>query len=185
MNYIINLFGTGIRLWDCQIDKDQFDDMNTVRMKHNANWENLLFDFDFLKHYGYNHWSDLSTKSPQIGFLLNPYNIIEIKHSGKLVLRFKSVDLDFNQVLFPLYQTTLIKKENIHHPNEVQLKLIQFEKGLIAKYKYETEMFKIEEVSFNLDKIHSDIFLDSISVNSIQLNISQDDTVVIGTKIIH
>jgi hypothetical protein len=39
MNYIINLFGTGIRYWHCEVDQDMFDEMNRIRIKNQVEWE--------------------------------------------------------------------------------------------------------------------------------------------------
>ncbi len=184
MKFIINLFGTGIRYWDCQIDQDMYDDMNRIRLKHNVDWEKILFDLDFLNHYGFNNWSELSNSDSITGFLLNSSNIIEIKQGGKLVSRFKSSELDHSQVLFPLYNTVNAKKSKTKQTNGVHFKLVQYEKGLIAKLKFEAEIFSIQDVTFQIDTMQSEIFLSKISVNSLPLDIAQEDNLIIGTKII-
>lgn len=185
MKFIINLFGSGIRFWECQIDQDIYDDMNRIREKHNVDWEKILFDLHFLNHYGYNHWSELSKCAPTTGFLLNSSNIIEIKQGGKLVSRFKSLELENSQVLFPLYNTVNAKKSKTTQTNGVHFNLIQYEKGLIAKLKFEAEIFSIQHVTFHIDTLESEIFLSSISVNSLPLYIAQEDTLIVGTKIIY
>jgi hypothetical protein len=141
MKYVINLFGTGIRYWDCHVEKEIFDEMSKIKLKHNVEWENLLFDLDFLQHYGFDHWSELSPNSPRIGFLLKTENTIEIKQGSKLITRFKSSELDEKQVLFPLYQTkeAAIPERSIE--NHIYLKLLQLEKGLISKYCFQTDVF--------------------------------------------
>jgi len=68
--------------------------MKKIKLKHNVEWENLFFDFDFLNHYGFNHWSELSRTPPKVVFLINSSNLIEIKQAGKLITRFKSNELD-------------------------------------------------------------------------------------------
>lgn len=184
MKYIINLFGTGIRFWDCQIDRNIFDDMSKIKLKHIVEWENLLFNLDFLKHYGFEHWSELSPTPPKTGFLLTAHNIIEVKQKGKLITRFKSNELDNSQVLFPLYRTKENPKSESNLNNDVQLKLIQFEKGLIAKFAFQTDMFSIDTLEFNLEKMESMKFLESICFNSSKLEIVLEDTVIVGTKVI-
>jgi hypothetical protein len=184
MKFIINLFGTGIRFWECQIDQDIYDDMNKIRIKHNVDWEKILFDLDFLQHYGFNNWSELSNSDSITGFLLNSSNIIEIKQGVKLVSRFKSNELDHSQVLFPLYNTVNAKKSQTKQTNGVHFKLLQYEKGLIAKLKFEAEIFSINDITFYIDTIQSEIFLSSIYVHSMPLDIVQEDTLIVGTKII-
>jgi len=65
MGYIINLFGTGIRYWNCEVAQEVFDDMNRIRGKNQVAWEQVLFDLDFLNHYGFGHWSELAKSSDQ------------------------------------------------------------------------------------------------------------------------
>lgn len=184
MKFIINLFGTGVRFWECQIDQDMYDDMNRIREKHNVDWEKILFDLHFLNHYGYNHWSELSSTQSKTGFLLTAHNIIEVKQKGKLITRLKSNELDNSQVLFPLYRTKENSKSESNLNNDVQLKLIQFEKGLIAKFAFQTDMFSIDTLEFNLENMDTMNFLESISFNSSKLDILLEDTVIVGTKVI-
>lgn len=158
--------------------------MKKIKLKHNVEWENLFFDFDFLNHYGFNHWSELSRTPPKVVFLINSSNLIEIKQAGKLITRFKSNELDQHQVLFPLYRTKENRKPEPTLNNEVQLKLIQFEKGLIAKFVFQSDKFSIDTLEFNLDKIESLNFLESICFDSSKLEINLEDTVIVGTKVI-
>lgn len=141
MKYVINLFGTGIRVWSCQIDHEVFDDMTKIKLKHHVEWENLLFNLDFLNHYGFNHWSELSRNKPKTGFLLKTDNFIEIKQSSKRIAHFKSIELDEKQVLFPLYRTEHVLKSEPSIENHVCFKLLQFEKGLIGKFRFSGDFF--------------------------------------------
>lgn len=154
------------------------------KLKHIAEWENLLFDLDFLKHYDFEHWIELSSTPPKIGFLLTVHNIIEIKQKGKFITRFKTNELDKSQVLFPLYQTKENRKPEPTLNNDLQLKLIQFEKGLIAKFVFQSDMFSIDTLEFNLEKMESMNFLESICFNSSKLEIVLEDNVIVGTKVI-
>ena len=105
MNYILNLFGTGIRYWICEIPISVFEEMTRIQIKQKVEWEQLLFDFDFLKHFGYHHWSELSKHPEQTGFLLDPQNRIEIKQGSKFIARFRANELTNHETLFPLYQS--------------------------------------------------------------------------------
>src|SRR5574343_120264 len=169
MKYVINLFGTGIRYWDCHVEKEIFDDMSKIKLKHN----------------GFDHWSELSSNSPRIGFLLKTENTIEIKQGGKLITRFTSSELDEKQVLFPLFRTKLVATSAQGIENHIYIKLLQLEKGLIAKYRFQTDIFSLENLMFNLATIDTFDFLESIQLNSVPLDIVQEDTLIIGTKIIH
>lgn len=184
MTYILNLFGTGLRYWICEIPAPIFEEMNTIRQNKSVEWENLLFDFDFLKHFGYKHWSELSSQRAQTGFLLDPQNRIEIKQGAKFVARFRSSELDSRETIFPLYNTTrhafpLQKKIDIH-----SLLLIQFEKGLIGKYELNTEQLQIERLEFLLTSTPLPEIITGITYDNRPLKFLKDDTLITGTKVL-
>jgi hypothetical protein len=188
MNYIINLFGTGIRYWNCELDQTVFDDMNRIRMKNQVEWEQVLFDLDFLSHYGFAHWSELSkspaqpgTEAAQRGFLLDPQNRIEIKQGGKLLSRFRANELDTAATLFPLYSTSYREEEHEATPTKTSFQLIQFEKGLIGKFKFEADHFSIDQLHYVLSRIGNNTFLSHIQLGEQFLESSQEDCVVVGS----
>ena len=183
MNYIINLFGTGIRYWNCEIDIDVFNDMNQRIQKHNVRWEEMLFDLEILNHYGFEHWSKLSLKPANVGFLLDARNRIEIKQESKLITRFKATDLKTELTLFPLYQTVFIKESTEDKAEIKSFKLIQMEKGLIGKYKFQSEKFSIDQLRFTTSSIEKKHFLLQIQVDDRILVSSQEDILVIGGEV--
>lgn len=183
MNYIINLFGTGIRYWNCEIGIDMFNDMNQRIQKHNVKWEDLLFDLEILNHYGFEHWSRLSSKPANVGFLLEARNRIEIKQESKLITRFKANDLKTELTLFPLYQTVFIKESTEDKADIKSFKLIQMEKGLIGKYKFQSENFSIVQLAFTLSSIEKKQFLLQMKVEDRILVSSQEDNVITGGEV--
>ncbi len=184
MNYIINLFGTGIRYWHCEVGQNMFDDMNRIRLKNKVEWEQVLFDLDFLNHYGFSHWSELSTSPGKVGFLLTPLNRIEIKKGSKLVMRFQANELDTETTLFPLYRTSLMDEPIIEKSESKCFRLLQFEKGLIGKYKFETETFSIEQMNYVLSTIGTTKFLASVQFGDARLESTQEDCLVIGGEVV-
>jgi hypothetical protein len=183
MNYIINLFGTGIRYWNCELPIDVFNDMHQRIQKHNVRWEEMLFDLEILNHYGFEHWSKLSSKPANVGFLLQPQNRIEIKQESKLITRFKAIDLKTELTLFPLYQTVFINESTENKADIKSFKLIQMEKGLIGKYKFQSENFSIDQLAFTLSSIEKKQFLLQIQVEDRILASSQEDNVIIGGEV--
>ena len=184
MNYIINLFGTGIRYWNCELPIDVFNDMNQRIQKHNVRWEDMLFDLEILNHYGFEHWSKLSTKPGNVGFLLEARNRIEIKQESKLITRFKAIDLNTELTLFPLYQTVFIKESTEDKADIKSFKLIQMEKGLIGKYKFQSENFSIDQLVFALSSIEKKHFLFQIQVEDRILVSTQEDNLIIGGEVL-
>lgn len=183
MNYIINLFGTGIRYWNCELDQAVFDDMERIRLKNKVEWEQVLFNLEFLNHYGFSHWSELSPEPATIGFLLDPLNRIEIKHGSKLITRFQANELDTATTLFPLYQTTYHQASRSEKPNIKSFQLIQFEKGLIGKFKFESDTFSIEQLNYILSSVGRTKFLSTIKFGDSFLESKQEDGLVTGGEV--
>lgn len=184
MTYILNLFGTGIRFWICEIPTPLFEEMNKIRCQHKVEWEDILFDLGFLEHVGFSHWSELSSRPEQIGFLLESTNRVEIKQGAKFLARFKASELREDVTLFPLFQTNFEKLE-LSESNEFKtVVLVQYEKGLITKFSYHADYFSIDHLTFGIRCIQDQVFLGDIIHTSASLNHVSDDTLVLGTKVI-
>lgn len=182
-SFIINLFGTGIRYWCCEVPIEMYDEMKLIKEKKQVGWENLLFDFDFLNHFGFNHWSELSILQEQIGFLVIPENRVEIKSGSKFITRFRAVDLNNTGTLFRLYNTNLAKQIIENKPLSKSFILINYEKGLIAKYQFITEYFKIENLVFHLETFGESLILKNINHKSVIIPRIADDSLTISTKV--
>ena len=183
MSFLLNLFGTGIRYWVCDIPTEQFNEMEQIRIKHSVEWEVLLSDFDFLKHYDYAHWSEISSFSEQKGFYLNSHNKVEIKEKNRFIARFKADELMNANALFPLYKTFNLHSNFPNHPATERLIIKQEETGLFAKYELFTEEFQIEKLQFQLEITEQHSLLKSIIYPEISIIEQKEDTVVTGISI--
>ncbi len=150
--YVINLIGKGIRYWLYSPTKEEYGVMMEIKRISDKSWSELFFDFDFLKLLNRNHWSELAI-SERNGFLLLPGNLIEIRKKNRVLEKFDSIDLIRQTAIFPLYQTTnnLLKINN-----SVQFAIIQFEKGLIAKYEIHSDKLDLNQLVFNLVNTHNE-----------------------------
>ncbi len=88
-----------------------------------------------------------------VGFLFEARNRIEIKQESILITRFKAIDLNTELTLFPLYKTVFIKESAEDNADRKSFNLIQMEKGLMGKYKFQSEKFSIDQLSFTLSSI--------------------------------
>jgi hypothetical protein len=183
VSFLLNLFGTGIRYWICDIPTEQFNEMEQIRVKHSVEWEELLCDFDFLKHYGYAHWSELSSYPEQKGFYLNSHNKAEIKEKNRFIARFKAEELMNTNALFPLYKTFNLHSNFPNHPATERLIIKQEETGLFAKYELFTEDFLIEELQFQLEITEQYSLLTGIKYPEISIIEQKEDTVITGITI--
>jgi hypothetical protein len=167
----INMYGDGVRVWLCHVKKDLLLRMDEAR-KH-LPWEFVLFDLEFLNHFGFDHWSQLSPKKEQLGFYLTEKNIIEIKQGNKKLSRFYSSELTENNLLFPIYNTieSIIEKES-------SFILIEKETGLIMSYSINAEKIQMDDLLFHISPLQNKLILSTISYRNTNLIVSKTDTVV-------
>lgn len=184
MTYIINLFGIGIRYWICELPEAMYQEMQQIGRKHKVEWEQLLFDFDLLGHFGYSHWSQLSAFPEQTGFLLDPQNRIEIKQGAKFIARFRANELTNDTTLFPLYNSRQIEWHPEHQTAGKSFLLLQHEKGLIGKYKIDQPHFHIDDLEFQWKKVNDFRFLAKIKQQSQPLKRSANDALCISVQAI-
>jgi len=184
-NYILNLFGTGLRYWICEIPKPVFEEMTKIKTKKKVEWEQVLFDFDFLKHFGYDHWSELSSFPEQTGFLLDHQNRIEIKQGAKFIARFKAHELKNQETLFPLYQafTNPFKMDESFGTKRFILML--FEKGQIGKFHFNADQFTINDLKFGLIKMKDLYFLKDVHYKNKRLENSSNDSLSVSSRVIN
>lgn len=183
MSYVINFLGSGIRYWICELPIAQFKEMEQIRIKHHVDWVDLLFDFNFLQHFGYQHWNELAILPAQMGFLITAQNKIEIKKGSKFLSKFFASDLLNQSALFPLYQTSSSLIKLLKQEQKQQLILLQIEKGLIAKLKVNDERLEMEDLCFELCSMQDLSFISSIDYKGSKLLIKQDDTVSISSRV--
>jgi len=180
----INLFGTGLRYWQCEIPLELFEEMQQFRLARNEQWENLLFDFGFLERFGYKHWSDLSTEKEHVGLLVDPMNKIEIKQAQRIISRFQASELTGDDTLFQLHNTaittfTFQKKEDVK-----QFVLVHFEKGLIGKFQLDNHPFDVQNLSYEVKQLNKLHFLAEISYQNELLRNRRTDSVTVSSLII-
>lgn len=186
MSIIINLFGEGIRYWICDIPIQQFNEFEKIKKRNNLDWETMLFDFDFLTHFGYSHWSELSKNQEVKIFLLNHSNKLEIKERNKILLKKPSIDLLNKSSLFDLYSTEVIHFNFLMKRDFKSIVLIQNEIGLIAKYQIETSSFYIDKLNFqivNNTKKVLDGILTNLHYENKRLKIISEDVLVRSMKV--
>ena len=187
MSYFINLFGTGIRYWTCNVPKDLFNQMDQERLKTNIDWETLIYDQGFLKMFGYKNFQDLSKAKEKIGFILNKGNKIEIKQRAKYLLKTSSRELYGDESLFPKFQTEIINLDFVPKDDMILMIIIQTEVGLIGKFTIENELFNIDQLTFRLTKLlpeDSDLVLFELNYDSKKLRSIKDDSVIRNTKVV-
>jgi hypothetical protein len=187
MAVVLNLFGEGLRCWVCDIPLAQFQEMLAIKERHQLPWERLFFDFDFIKHYGFDHWSEMATRGEHRFFALKKNNSIELKEKRKMLFKIDADELDLNFTLFPIFQISV--EENIRFPKLPGMKtilLVEQETGCFGKFEIQTTTFDINQLQFlTLHAIESYLYPALVAINYAgeNLQLVSDDLVVRGTGV--
>ena len=182
--HILNLFGDGVRYWICDLDAPVMEPVIDYKEKHLLAWDQVLFDLSALKRLGYTHWGDLAFYPEKSGMILSENNRIELKKASRFLEKFRAEKLISEDLIFPQYQTEII-------PSEIfllnQLVILQFETGLIGKYRIEVEKIRMDDLTFILEqpiRSEEDLLLTGLTYKGELLFKTEEDTVVRGLRVV-
>ena len=182
--YVINLFGDGIRYWICDTSSPKWRPLLQFKEENSLEWNEMLFDLSLLERFGFDYWSSLATEPECFGFLLSAKNRIELKKGGRFLDKFKSNELYNDTTLFPQFQTE-IRKTRLRN-SEIAV-IMQFETGLIGKYKIDSKTLLIDDIKFILEQVipnEKDLLFTGLKFCGTELLTAKQDTVVRGMKCI-
>lgn len=180
--YTINLLGNSLRVWQCNVSDQLFQDMNYAAKKYNMNLKELIFDLDFLGAFSFRHWSEIGSSKEYHFFDLSNRNSIEIKQGRKKILKINSIELKQENLLFPIYNTNsselILQKEN---SDDNLFILFQKEIGLFGKIELKTSNFDINKLSFEMVSninLFEGSMLYQLNYDSKIIKIKSDDTLI-------
>ena len=178
MSTIINLFGTGIRCWICEIPMHRYKQLKEVAAFHNTTFFNIIFDLEVLQNLGYNHWNNIFPIEEIVGFIIDDRNKVEIKNGTKIVSKFISNQILGKESLFNLYSTKEVDFKTVHRANYKYILIGQKEIGSY-KYRINTDEFEIEKLCFSFCKgINKENSVVTISYGNSNLYPIKTDTMI-------
>lgn len=178
MSTIINLFGTGIRCWICEIPIHRYNQLKEVAAFHETTLDNILFDLEILQRLGYKHWKSIFAIEEINGFLIEERNKVEIKNGRSIITKFNANQILGREAFFKLYTTKEVYFKITNRPEHKYLLIGQKEIGSY-KYKVETDTFEIEKLCFSFCKgINNENSVVTISYNNKSLKPIKTDTII-------
>ena len=187
MSFIINLFGEGARYWICHIPVDRFNEFKHIKEKNDISWETLLFNLDFLAHFGYKHWSELSDEPEIKGFFIKSQNTIEIKEKKRMIMKIKAHQILNIESLFDLYSTEEVSINFESKENHQSILISQVETGLFAKYALNKTSFNIDDLLFSITDVNyneTNQMILNLSYENKTLIPSNEDTLIRSFKVV-
>jgi hypothetical protein len=176
--YRINMFGTGIRFWLCQIPNDVFSMIQKVQERETEDLENLLFNLEFLNQLGYDHWTDLHVIDSGRGFLLDAKNRIEIKLKSKRLKTIQGSELIHSPLLIDPYKVVENKDFFLKEKGFQRVVLLQMETGKYAQFEMDLDSFDVSKLVFRLNYLRINQVIGESFVNGIEY----DNELLIGRK---
>jgi hypothetical protein len=186
MSMLINLFGTAVRYWLCELPREEFRMLNELRVKHGEEWTNLFFDLDWLSQIGRSHWSELAIQPEKTGLVCHTKSLIEIRRGRRILEKFTADKLCHPDSLFDLYPTT-VKRLALNQTHEfVPFLLMQAETGFIGKLRIDSEFIRMDELDFQLTQLpdpNTPMLLTEIKYKGTELEFLPGDTVVVKSQV--
>ena len=172
--YVLNLFGTGVQLWDIDLPQEIILKLATFKIKHNLTWEEVMFNLEIMERLGFSNWTEFAEALTPIQLLMDDTARIELRKKSRLIELISAKELCSPSSLFSRYE---VSNEEVSFEEPKQLRFIIRYKGLVSKFAFEDDAFRMDKLEFKLDRqnINNGIMLSTISLNGLPLSSLQDD----------
>ena len=174
----IQFIGTFIYYKLVNLDSIETDYFRSIAYRLGLTLEQAIIDpffYHSLRLDKYQSYQDLNGVS-YFGLDINSFHQIEVFVNGHKKQKFSYFDLNPENVLFPLYASSITFPIILNNQIVIRTK----EKGTV-KYTFQNQLEKPldEIISFNLSKLEIEFLLSGIQLQEKKLTINRTDTVVI------
>ena len=182
-SYIINLFGNAIQIWDLDLPQEMLLKLTAYQSKFNLTWEEVIFNLEIVEKLGYQNWMDFSKPITPIQLLMDDTARIELRKKSRLIELISAKELCSPSSLFSRYE---VSDDEVSFEEPKQLRFIIRYKGLVSKFAFEDDAFRMDKLEFKLDRNNckNEIMLSTISLNGIPLSSLQDDLLHVRGEVI-
>ena len=181
---ILNINGFGFRYVDFEIDEAEFMEMQQFIADKKITWEKLVFDFQYQRKFDLlNRTKILEESETQQGIYLSASTFLEVKQvKGKRIAKTTANSL-IEKTLFPIY-TIAFENEITKTTSSKQIRVMQEEKGLLAKFYFSTDLFAWENLTFVMLQFQKTTFLSKVQIGNDILISKSNDSVVTGNNVL-
>jgi hypothetical protein len=182
-SYIINLFGNAIQIWDLDLPQEMLLKLTAYQSKFNLTWEEVIFNLEIVEKLGYQNWMDFSKPITPIRLVMDDTARIELRKKSRLIELISAKELCSPSSLFSRYE---MSDDEVSFEEPKQLRFIIRYKGLVSKFAFEDDAFRMDKLEFKLDRqnVKNEIMLSTISLNGIPLSSLQDDLLHVRGEVI-
>jgi hypothetical protein len=182
--YVLNLFGTGVQIWDIDLPEESLLKLSAYKIKRNVTWEEVLFNLEIMEKLGFPNWVDFALPLTPIRLLLDDAARIELRKKSRLIELISAKELCSPMSLFSRYE---IREDDVYFEDPKQLRFIIRYTGLVSKFVFQDDSFRMDKLEFTLDRKNSKnkIMLSAVSLNGLPLNSLQDDLLHVRGELIN
>ncbi len=172
--YVLNLFGTGVQLWDIELPQETILKLTTFKITRNVTWEEVMFNLEIMEKLGYSNWTEYAKPLTSIRLLLDDSARIELRKKSRLIEMISAKELCLPSSLFSRYE---VNQDQDHFESPLQLRFLIRYTGLVSKFNFQEDSFRMDQLEFKLDRYNykNEVMLSSISLKGIPLSSLQDD----------
>jgi hypothetical protein len=173
-SFIINLFGNAIQICDIDLPQETMLKLASHQTKFNLTWEEVIFNLEIVEKLGYQNWMDFSKPITPIQLLMDDTSRIEFRKKSRLIELISAKELCSPSSLFSRYE---VSDDEVSFEEPKQLRFVIHYKGLVSKFAFEDDSFRMDKLEFKLDRqnVKNEILLSAISLKGIPLSSLQDD----------
>lgn len=158
-------------------------------MENDQVLENIFFDLELIRSFGYKDWTRIHPIFSGMGMLLSDRNYVEIRKGNRRVRKINGNEINNMATLFPIYNTQKDEYRFLSaEPDVVHVILVQYITGLVRKFAIETTKLTLDDLKFYLNYLPLKAFIkeDWITTISFRGNLMehwQEDVVVQGSRV--
>ncbi len=182
--YVLNLFGTGVQLWDIELPQETMLKLTTFKITRKVTWEEVMFNLEIMEKLGYSNWTEYAKPLTSIRLLLDDSARIELRKKSRLIEMISAKELCLPSSLFSRYE---VNQDQEHFESPLQLRFLIRYTGLVSKFNFQEDYFRMDQLEFKLDRNNykNEVMLSSISLNGIPLSSLQDDLLHVRGELIN
>lgn len=182
--YVLNLFGTGVQLWDIELPQETMLKLTTFKITRNVTWEEVMFNLEIMEKLGFSNWTEYAKPLTSVRLLLDDSARIELRKKSRLIEMISAKELCLPSSLFSRYE---VNQDQEHFESPFQLRFLIRYTGLVSKFNFQEDSFRMDQLEFKLDRSNykNEVMLSSISLNGIPLSSLQDDLLHVRGELIN
>ena len=92
--YVLNLFGTGVQLWDIELPQETMLKLTTFKITRKVTWEEVMFNLEIMEKLGYSNWTEYAKPLTSICLLLDDSARIELRKKSRLIEMISAKELN-------------------------------------------------------------------------------------------